>query len=159
MVTHPTVGDNHYATSSCPSLLVIGLGPAGVEASLALAEAGNCSLALGDDVPATQAWRDKISCLTNDRRCSGGLRRGGGGPDSIEMGSPSSRSQVMAAVLSTLGNTSVRALSPVANASVVEQFDAVVMVDPLLPHAVAFNEHVSTNFKLWRCCTRSTTLC
>lgn len=124
-----------------PSLLVVGLGSIGVEAALALAEAGECYLTLGDDAVATTAWRKTASCLLANGRSVAGTT---GCWDEVTAGAGAmTRSQFMAAVLTCLSRRRVRTLSPVGDASVVERFAAVVMADPTLPHAVAFNEHVS----------------
>lgn len=119
-----------------PSLLVVGLDPIGVEVALALAEAGQCHVTIADDTIATAAWREAASHLLLDcHRCLGGTMAG----------AVTTRSEFLAAVLTSLGKENVRALSPTGGASVVAQFEAVVMADPTLPHAIAFNEHVSSH--------------
>lgn len=133
-----------------PSFLIVGLeGPAGIEAALALAEAGNCSVTLGDDKRATADWRTIASCLlleTRSRR-QDGVDRWDGGPPPAAVAMR--RSQFLATVLNNCavikkGTARVRALSPIGDASVVDGFEAVIMGDPALPHAIAFNEHVGT---------------
>lgn len=120
------------ADSSWPCLLVVGLDTTGVEASLALSDAGHCSLTLGDDRCATPDWRSMVSCLI----------RGVGSPAAAQTSGATTRSQVMANILSSLGRRAVQALSPVGDASVVERFAAMILADPTLPQAMAYNEHV-----------------
>lgn len=115
----------------CPCLLVIGLSLAGIEASLALSEAGKCSLTLGDDDLATTKWRNTVSCLSGPAL-----------PCTPASSGATTRSRFLADILSSLGKRTVRVLYPVGDASVVERFAAVILVNPPLPQAVAFNEHV-----------------
>lgn len=117
-----------------PSLLVIGLGPTGVEVALALAESNRCCLSLGDDALASASWIQSASCLLNGIVASAA---------NAGVGKTMKRSQFLSAMLTSAGAQSVRTLSPVGDASTVERFDVVVMTDPTLPHAMAFNEHVS----------------
>lgn len=125
-----------------PSSLVIGQGPTGIEIALALAESGKCIVCLGDDALANAAWREAASCLLEGYRRNGRITAAttaarGGARKAV------TRSQYMAALLTSLSKESVRAISPVGDASIVERFKVVVMTDPALPHAIAFNEHVS----------------
>lgn len=122
--------------SARPSLLVIGLGPTGVEVALALAESGTCCLSLGDDTIADTEWRELASCLLH--------RRSAAGPAvGAAVGKAGKRSQFLSAMLTPFSSQNIQAISPVGDASIVERFDVVVMTDPTLPHAIAFNEHVS----------------
>ena len=117
-----------------PSLLVVGLGPTGVEVALAIAESGRCCLRLGDDAVASTEWRKSASCLLQRRPTA----------DSDGAGKAMKRSQFLSAVLAPLSTQSITAISPVGDASIVERFDVVIMTDPTLPHAIAFSEHVSS---------------
>lgn len=122
-----------------PSLLIIGLGPTGVEVALALAESNRCCVSLGDDALASTEWRKSTSCLLNGgcpSACNPSAANAG-------VGKTMKRSQFLAALLTSISAQSIRALSPVGDAPIVERFDVVVMTDPTLPHAIAFNEHVS----------------
>lgn len=149
-----------------PSFLIVGLeGPAGIEAALALTEAGNCTVTLGDDMPATADWRTMASCLLLETRSSCHPDAATGlWDDYCDPPAPPAtttttvakmrRSQFLSAVLNNsvvikkAGTTTnrVRALSPVGDASVVDGFEAVVMGGPTLPHAIAFNEHVGIQY-------------
>ena len=124
-------------TRTRPSLLVIGLGATGVEVALALAESGTCCLGLGDDTVVDTEWREFASCLLHHRSATGAA---GAGPAAGKAGR---RSQVLSAMLTPLSANGMQAISPVGDASIVEKFDVVIMTDPTLPHAIAFNEHVS----------------
>ncbi|CAM9422327.1 unnamed protein product [Ectocarpus sp. 12 AP-2014] len=126
-----------------PSLLVIGQGPTGIEVALALAESGKCSVCLGDDAPANADWRMAASCVLEGYRRNGPIAAAAGATPAARGGARKAvtRSQYMAALLTSLSKQSVRATSPVGDASIVERFQVVVMTDPSLPHAIAFNEH------------------
>lgn len=128
-----------------PSLLVIGQGPTGIEVALALAESGKCSVCLGDDAPANADWRMAASCVLQGYRWNGPIAAAAGATPAARGAARKAvtRSQYMAALLTPLSKQSVRAISPVGAASIVERFQVVVMTDPALPHAIAFNEHVS----------------
>lgn len=123
-----------YGGSTRPSLLVIGLGPTGIEVALAIAESGACCLSLGDDTIADKEWRELASCLLH--------RRSAAGPAVGAVGNAGKRSQLLSAMLSPFSVQDIQAISPVGDASIAEKFDVVVMTDPTLPHAIAFNEHV-----------------
>lgn len=130
------------ATGGRPSLLVLGLGSTGIEVSLALAESDRCCVSLGDDALASTEWRNSASYLLNGScptwsTAVASAANVGIGKKKLR------RSQFLSAMLSYVGSQSVRAFSPVGDASIVEQFDVIVMTDPTLPHAISFNEHVS----------------
>lgn len=125
-----------------PSLLVIGLGPTGVEVALAIAESGRCCLCLGDDALASTEWRKSASCLLQRRPTAASDSSSSASP-ALGAGKAVKRSQFLSAMLAPLGTQSITAISPVGDASIVERFDVVVMTDPTLPHAIAFSEHVS----------------
>ncbi|CAM9875727.1 unnamed protein product [Ectocarpus fasciculatus] len=126
-----------------PPLLVIGQGPTGIEVALALAESGKCSVCLGDDALANADWREAASCLLEGYRRNGPITSSASATAAARGGARKAvtRSQYMAALLTSLSKQIVRALSPVGDASIVERFKVVVMTDPALPHAIAFNEH------------------
>jgi len=130
---------SRYGGSTRPSLLVIGLGQTGMEVALALAESGTCCLSLGDDTVVDAEWRELTSCLLH-RRSAIGPAAG------AAVGKAGRRSQFLVEMLTPLSAQDIQAISPVGDASIVEKFDVVVMTDPTLPHAIAFNEHVSSAF-------------
>ncbi|CAM9606563.1 unnamed protein product, partial [Hapterophycus canaliculatus] len=125
------------------ALLVVGLGPAGIEASLALAESARCSLGLVDDALADSQWRKSASCLLHQYWNTSTAARG----DALAPAGArkaTTRSQYLASVLTSLSKRSVHAISPGGDASIIENFKAVILADPTLPHAIAFNEHART---------------
>lgn len=122
-----------------PSILVIGLGPTGVDVALAIAESGSCCLCLEDDALASVEWRKSALCLLQ-RRSSASESAA---TAAFRAGKGTKRSQFLSAILGPLGTQSITPISPVGDASTVDRFDAVIMTDPTLPHAIAFNEHVS----------------
>lgn len=121
------------------SLLVIGLGPTGIEVALAIAESGSCCLSLGDDALASTEWRKSALCLLQRSPTVSAESAADFGA-----GKAIKRSQCLSAILTPLGTQSIAPISPVGDASIVERFDVVIMTDPTLPQAIAFNEHVSS---------------
>lgn len=129
------------AAAGRPSLLVIGLGSTGIEVALALAESSRCCVSLGDDALASTEWRKSASCLLHGSGFTASTTTASAA--AAGAGKTMKRSQFLSAMLTSVSTESVRAISPVGDASTVERFDVVVMTDPTLPHAIAFNEHVS----------------
>lgn len=129
------------ATGQLP-LLIIGLGPIGIEAALALAESARCCLSLVDDALADSRWRETASCLLHQYQNASAFASGGAAAPAGAC-KASTRSQYLASAFTYLSKQNVRAISPGGDASIIDNFKAVILTDPTLPHAIAFNEHVS----------------